>query len=236
MIFQAASHFSFKIYITFHCHDTKFLWNFLAELLCFRQKESIKVQILRLFCALMRAHPIPHASFETNVKVYSNFSLLFSVMKDNSSIFFQLKLFFFGQNAIFILLNEWVNIHQIPYVIFETILQFFFKLYITLQYPEDNSSVLFWLNLYVIWAKADHQSAKFQNFNCSCKILPNLYFDRLLLLQVYKISAKNAQRSYVFWPWKNDMRNLANFHQSTEECQNWDFDGILLSKVENVWA
>ena len=30
------------------------------------------------------------------------------------------------------------------------------------------------------------------------------------------------------------MRNLANFHQSTGKCQNWDFDGILLSKVENA--
>ena len=33
---------------------------------------------------------------------------------------------------------------------------------------------------------------------------------------------------------ENDMRNLANFHQSTRKCQNWDFDGILLSKVENT--
>ena len=33
---------------------------------------------------------------------------------------------------------------------------------------------------------------------------------------------------------KNDMRNLANFKQSTQKCQNWDFDGFLLSKVENV--
>ena len=33
---------------------------------------------------------------------------------------------------------------------------------------------------------------------------------------------------------KTDMRNLANFHQSTEKSQNWDFDVILLSKVENV--
>ena len=32
------------------------------------------------------------------------------------------------------------------------------------------------------------------------------------------------------------MRNLANFHQSTWKSQNWDFDRILLSKVENVWA
>ena len=33
---------------------------------------------------------------------------------------------------------------------------------------------------------------------------------------------------------ENDMRNLANFHQSTRKSQNWDFDGIFLSKVENV--
>ena len=33
---------------------------------------------------------------------------------------------------------------------------------------------------------------------------------------------------------ENDMRNMANFPQSTRKCQNWDFDGILLSKVENV--
>ena len=33
---------------------------------------------------------------------------------------------------------------------------------------------------------------------------------------------------------ENDMRNLENFHQSTENCQNWDFHGTLLSKVENV--
>ena len=34
---------------------------------------------------------------------------------------------------------------------------------------------------------------------------------------------------------ENDMRNLANFHQSTQKSQNWDFDGILLFKVENVY-
>ena len=33
----------------------------------------------------------------------------------------------------------------------------------------------------------------------------------------------------------NDMRDLANFYQSTRKSQNWNFDGILLSKVENVW-
>ena len=35
---------------------------------------------------------------------------------------------------------------------------------------------------------------------------------------------------------ENDMRNFANFHQSTWKCQNWNFHKIFLSKVENVWA
>ena len=35
---------------------------------------------------------------------------------------------------------------------------------------------------------------------------------------------------------ENDMTNLANFHQSTRKSQKWNFDEILLSKVENVWA
>ena len=33
---------------------------------------------------------------------------------------------------------------------------------------------------------------------------------------------------------KNDMTYVANFHQSTRKSQNWDFDGILLSKVDNI--
>ena len=33
---------------------------------------------------------------------------------------------------------------------------------------------------------------------------------------------------------KNDMRNLENFHQSTRKTQNWEFGGIPLSEVGNV--
>ena len=154
----------------------------------------------------------------------------------------------------------------------------------------------------MIFSKWAHQSPKFQVFDCSRKISPNIYFDRLLLLKVYKISIKNVQRSYVSWYWRvmqnlkknqfaskiiriwwilirtlkslkslhfhwsllckvynlwpkkvqksylswqwrvvtcsleNNVRNLANFHQSTWKSQNWDFHCNLLSKVENVWA
>ena len=40
----------------------------------------------------------------------------------------------------------------------------------------------------MIWTKGVHQSAKFQTFDCSRKILPDLYFDGLL--KIYKTSAK----------------------------------------------
>ena len=33
---------------------------------------------------------------------------------------------------------------------------------------------------------------------------------------------------------ENDMGNLTNFNQSSGKSQNWDFDGILLPKVEHV--
>ena len=33
---------------------------------------------------------------------------------------------------------------------------------------------------------------------------------------------------------ENGMSHLANIHQSTLKSQNWDLDGILLSKVEKV--
>ena len=33
---------------------------------------------------------------------------------------------------------------------------------------------------------------------------------------------------------RNAMRNLPNFHQSTQNSENWDFHGIPLPKVKNV--
>ena len=35
---------------------------------------------------------------------------------------------------------------------------------------------------------------------------------------------------------ENYTRNLANFHQSTWKCQNWEFNGIYFFKVENAWS
>ena len=49
----------------------------------------------------------------------------------------------------------------------------------------------------MIFTKGAHKRAKFQSFDCSGEISPDLYFDRLLWLKVFKISAKKVQRSYL---------------------------------------
>ena len=33
---------------------------------------------------------------------------------------------------------------------------------------------------------------------------------------------------------ENDIWDWASFHKSTQKCQNWNFVGILLPKVENL--
>ena len=49
----------------------------------------------------------------------------------------------------------------------------------------------------MIWTNVVHQSAKFETFDSSREISPNLYFDRLLLLKVNKTLAKKVRRSYA---------------------------------------
>ena len=44
----------------------------------------------------------------------------------------------------------------------------------------------------MIFTRRAHHSAKSLTFDCLGEISPNLYFDRLLLLKVYKVSAKKS--------------------------------------------
>ena len=86
------------------------------------------------------------------------------------------------------------------------------------SFLKDKSSVLFLLKLYMIWIKGTYQSAKFQTFNCSCKISPNLYLDRLLNL--CKISAKNN-------------RGVMS-HDPEDWCKNWK-KWSAFSKIATFW-
>ena len=110
----------------------------------------------------------------------------------------------------------------------------------------DNFSVLFQLKLYMIWTKGTQQSAKFHTFDCSREISPNLKFHSLLLLEVYKILAKNSIGTLCLMTLKSDAKfeekliccfkndkNLVNFDLSTRNSQNFYFDWFLLCKVYN---
>ena len=100
----------------------------------------------------------------------------------------------------------------------------------------------------MIFTKEAHRSAKFQTFDCSGEISPNLYFDRLLFLKVYKVSAKKIWRSYVSW-YQRVVQNLKknwffvskmtriwwNLTWALASLQNLHFYLLLLCKVFNVW-
>ena len=84
----------------------------------------------------------------------------------------------------------------------------------------------------MIFTKGAHHSAKFQTFDCSGEISPNLYFGGLLLLKVCKVSAKKSMEEIclmipksgakfeekLIFRFKND-KNLVNFDLSTKKSQ-----------------
>ena len=86
------------------------------------------------------------------------------------------------------------------------------------------------------------------NFDPSTKKSQNISLWLVPFVQIYNVSPKKVQRSYIWRHWrvmqnlkKNwlavwKIRNLANFHRDTWKCQTWYFHGILLSKVGNTWA
>ena len=97
------------------------------------------------------------------------------------------------------------------------------------------------------FVKGARQSAKFQT-SCSGEVPPNFYFDRLLLLKIYKISAEKVQRSYVSWHWrvvKNVKKNRFLVSKVTriwliliraiKSLKNLHFDWSILCEVYNVW-
>ena len=78
------------------------------------------------------------------------------------------------------------------------------------------------------------------NLTWALEIL-KISFDLFLLCKVYNVWPKKSTEELSFMTLKsdakfeekltcgleNDMRNMANFHQSNLKSQNWDNDGIL---------
>ena len=154
------------------------------------------IQMSQTFGCSNKSSPNSSCHFQNHkASVYPNFAAMFSVMKDNSSGFFNSNLIYFGQKQP-IEVNFWTfkwlgeNSPNFSCHISNNN-SVFLKLCVSLKCHERQKK------LYMIFTNVALKSAKFQSFNCSGEISPNLFFNRLLLLKVYKISAKKVQRSYV---------------------------------------
>ena len=83
----------------------------------------------------MKFHPIPHPSFETarssfiQILLHCSVSCILCIFSSQTFILWTKRA---HRSEIFRLLSRWVKIQQIPYVMFETTSQFFFKLFTTL--------------------------------------------------------------------------------------------------------
>ena len=82
----------------------------------------------------------------------------------------------------------------------------------------------------MIFTKGAHLIAKVQTFDCSDEVSPNLYFDRLHLLKVYRKSMEEIclmipksgakfEEKLIFCL-KND-KNWVNFDPSTKKCKKF---------------
>ena len=94
--------------------------------ICFGQKEPIKIQFFRLWSALMKLNPTPHAIFETTRSRFIQIFHYCSVSwKITPLYFFSSKRICFGQKEpikiqFFRLLSALMKLHPTPHAIFET--------------------------------------------------------------------------------------------------------------------
>ena len=88
----------FSVSLQILCHSSAILhmtplYFFGSNLIYFQQKQPIKVHIFRLSTACVKIDRIPNVIFQTKGQFFSKFRSVFSVMRDYSSVLFQLKLY-----------------------------------------------------------------------------------------------------------------------------------------------
>ena len=199
---------------------------------------SINVQYSKLLGALIKVHPIPHVIFETIrsgfIQILHHCSVSWKI---TPLYFFSSNLIYFGQKqpTEVKFLDFWVVGWKFTKFLVSYLkprVSFSLNFASLFNVMGDKSSVLFWLKLYMIFTKGAHHSA--QTFDWSGGISPNLYFDRLLLLKVYKVSTKKSieeiclmvpksdakfEEKLIFC-FKND-KNLVNFDPSTKKSKKF---------------
>ena len=167
--------------------------SFLTETLYSLDKKAHQSTIFQTFQWSNEISPNFSCHFwNCKLRVYSN--LFFS----NSSLCFSSNLYiYFAQKKPIKMKFSNMSCHIENH---KTV--FFLNLCITLQSHDITLPYLFSWNFIWFGQKGAYQNAKFQTFDCSREMSPNFYFDRLLLLKVYKILTKKVQRSYISWHWR----------------------------------
>ena len=125
VIFQTKSDFFFKAWITLQCHERELFCTFLAETLYAVSKSSTsKCKFSDLPLLALKSTKFVVSFLESRADFSSNFASLFSVMRDNSSVFFHPKLYMLStkrthQHTIFRLQHALMKVHTIPHGSFE---------------------------------------------------------------------------------------------------------------------
>ena len=111
---------------------------------------------------------------------------------------------------------------------------------------KHNSFIHFYLNLYMLWTKGMQSlrlSTAYVKFYQICTLIGSFYwkYTKFQLRKYREVTSHDTEESCKIWRkltcgLENDLGNLTNFHENTLKCQNWNFDYILLSQVENLWA
>ena len=135
----------------------------------------------------MKFYPISHVVFETTrsrlIQILHHYSVSWKITR---LYFWSSNLLYFAQKkpiekkfSDFWLVGRKLTKFLMSYLKRQV---FFYLNFLSLfSVMRDNSSVF-----------TTHQIVRFQTFDCSREISPNLYFGRLLLLTVYKILAKEV--------------------------------------------
>ena len=159
----------------------------------------MEVQIFRFSIAQVKVHQTSHAIFQTKNQVFFKVWIFFSVMRDNSSVFFLAKTLYAidksGTSKCKSLDSPLLALKFTKFLVsfLKPRVNFSSTFVLLLSVFRHNSSVLFYLNLYKLWTKGFNQCANFQTFNCAPNSL--YHFSRHKSAFLY-ILAHNSSESF----------------------------------------
>ena len=131
---------NFASYFSVMTHNSSEIF-WLKHYMLGKKKAHQSITFQNFECFNESSHNSSCHFWNNKVKVYSNFALLFSVIKITPLYFFLSQTFILWtkkahRSENLRLFSGWVNIHQIPHAMFEITGQFFVKFCITLQCHE----------------------------------------------------------------------------------------------------